>query len=98
MHWRTELPSWPNPWRRRWGEMANLLEEGGMPWERSEELAYHQVLEERSRGSDPPTTTPATEDELATEPSQRALFADVPGNSGTSTRSSRKTSEARRSS
>lgn len=48
-----ELAGWPPEWRRRWGERANELEAGGVPWPQHEQQAFEETKAEM-------TTTPAT--------------------------------------
>jgi hypothetical protein len=41
------LATWPTEWRQRWGELANTLQDRGIPWPDHERLAFNQVREER---------------------------------------------------
>jgi hypothetical protein len=43
-----EIGSWPIPWRQRWGELSNQLEDEGIAWPQSERRAYHMVKHEMS--------------------------------------------------
>jgi hypothetical protein len=38
-----ELADWPIPWRKRWGEVANTLQDTGVPWPEHEQLAFDQI-------------------------------------------------------
>jgi len=41
-----EIGNWPIPWRQRWGELCNALEDEGVQFPESERLAYNQVKTE----------------------------------------------------
>jgi hypothetical protein len=41
-----EIGAWPIPWRRRWGELCNQLEDSGTPFPESERRAYREVKSE----------------------------------------------------
>jgi hypothetical protein len=47
--WRRVLPTWPIPWRERWGRRANELFEAGVPWSEDERQAFAEVSAERER-------------------------------------------------
>jgi TubC N-terminal docking domain len=38
-----ELAHWPIPWRQRWGELANKLQDRGVPWPEHERQAFDLV-------------------------------------------------------
>jgi hypothetical protein len=44
-----EIGAWSIPWRQRWGELCNAIEDEGVPFPESERLAYHQVKDEMSQ-------------------------------------------------
>ena len=35
-----ELSTWPIPWHERWVELANGLQDAGVPWPQHEQLAF----------------------------------------------------------
>jgi hypothetical protein len=41
--WRRRLARWPDPWRQRWGERANRLEDAGMDWREAESQAFDEM-------------------------------------------------------
>jgi hypothetical protein len=44
-----ELADWPIPWRERWGEVANALQDTGVPWPEHERLAFDQIKDEMAK-------------------------------------------------
>lgn len=45
--WRATVASWPPPWRRMWGALAQAHEEAGVPPGEAERLAFAEVEEGR---------------------------------------------------
>jgi hypothetical protein len=43
-----EIGAWPIPWRQRWGELCNQLEDEGIKFPESERRAYYIIKHERS--------------------------------------------------
>lgn len=41
--WRHIIARWPIPRRKRWGELANKYEDGGMDWRTAEKTAFDDV-------------------------------------------------------
>jgi hypothetical protein len=41
-----EIGAWPIPWRQRWGELSNQLEDQGIPFPESERRAFARVKAE----------------------------------------------------
>ena len=50
--YRSILPTWPDSWRQRWGELANILAEQGTPWPEDERRAFREVAAEFCRDDD----------------------------------------------
>ena len=44
--YREELARWPIPWRQRWGELANELEDQGLKFPESEREAFRRIKAE----------------------------------------------------
>jgi hypothetical protein len=44
-----ELAHWPIPWRKRWGEEANALQDAGVKWPQHEQLAFDKTRAEMTR-------------------------------------------------
>jgi hypothetical protein len=47
-----ELAAWPLPWRQRWGELANALQDAGTPFPESEQQAFRQIKAEMDAAPD----------------------------------------------
>ena len=49
-YYRVALANWPDPWRLRWGQRANELQDKGMSWRDAEVQAFIEVWNERAVG------------------------------------------------
>jgi hypothetical protein len=49
-----ELAGWPIEWRRRWGVLANALQDQGIPWPDHERVAFGLTKAEMGRMVQPP--------------------------------------------